>query len=112
MNPTEILKLDHEKVKALFAEYRSAEGDVESCRHIADLVFMELEVHARIEEKLFYPVLKTVLPEGSAHLIDESLKEHETVKMLIEDLRALDVTDDEFEPAFSQLTAEVQHHME
>ena len=54
----------------------------------------ELEVHALVEESVFYPAVKNKLSDGV--LIDEALKEHRAVKDLIEELKSMVVDDAEF----------------
>jgi hemerythrin superfamily protein len=52
----EILKTDHEKVLSLFKAHQSASPDEQAS--FAKQIFNELELHAAIEEELFYPALR------------------------------------------------------
>ena len=70
----------------------------------------ELEVHAVVEEDVFYPALKKELSDGV--LIDEALKEHQAVKDLIEELKGMEADDEEFGEKWSELVENVQHHVE
>ena len=56
-------------------------------KEIVDQTCAELEVHARLEEELFYPAAREVLKE--ADLIDEAEVEHNSAKALIAQLREM-----------------------
>jgi hemerythrin superfamily protein len=77
---------------------------------LAENAMAELEVHAALEEEIFYPAVKREVDDGS--MIQEALEEHQTVKQLISELRGMEEADDEFESQFSQLVENVQHHVE
>ena len=55
MNAIELLKADHAKVQELFRQYEKAG---ERSREIAEQIFTEIEIHATLEEELFYPALR------------------------------------------------------
>jgi hemerythrin superfamily protein len=82
-----LLKADHQKVRQLFAEYDAA-GDRATRRSVATLVFVELETHAQLEEHVFYPAVNEETEDGP-ELVTDSLEEHQTMKQLIQELRAI-----------------------
>jgi len=45
-------------------------------------------------------------------MINEALKEHEGVKDLIEELRAMESDDEEFDQKWSELVENVEHHVQ
>ena len=49
-----LLKDDHRKVEELFAAFEKASGDGRK-EKLARQICLELSVHARIEEEIFYP---------------------------------------------------------
>src|SRR5688572_3712695 len=55
MNAIELLKADHARVQALFRQYEAAENQAQPQRALAEQIFTALEVHAALEEELFYP---------------------------------------------------------
>lgn len=61
-----MLKADHKKVKALFAQYQEATPRKQ--QDIAQTTIQELEIHAGLEEGLIYPAIR----EGIAD--DELMK--------------------------------------
>jgi hemerythrin-like domain-containing protein len=110
-NAIELLKADHAKVKELFEQWEAAETDQRA--GIADMVFRELELHAEIEEQLFYPALRKKADEKDKELLDEALKEHQEVKETIAELKEMPADDDEeFETMFDDLIDAVSHHVE
>jgi uncharacterized membrane protein/hemerythrin superfamily protein len=121
----EMLKKDHEEVMKLFERFEGASVDEKG--GLAQHIYRELEVHATLEEEIFYPSvrdqvdLKTVL-EGEDKGTDEdesqdtediiaiSYEEHKTVKELIAQLRQLNPTSDEFKERFAEMKEAVQDH--
>jgi hemerythrin superfamily protein len=121
----EMLKKDHEEVMKLFERFEGASADEKG--GLAQHIYRELEVHATLEEEIFYPAvrdqvdLKTVL-EGEDKSADEdesqdtediiaiSYEEHKTVKELIAQQRQLNPTSDEFKERFAEMKEAVQDH--
>ena len=109
MNAIELLKADHETVAALF---RKVEATDES-QHpaIFTKIKAELDVHAHIEEVIFYPRLKA---EGTQELVDivlEGIEEHRQVKMFLREIDALADESEKFEPKLKVLIEDVEHHV-
>ena len=52
----QLLRDDHKKVKDLFKQFEDSDDKAEKKR-ICDEVIMELDVHTRIEEEIFYPAV-------------------------------------------------------
>lgn len=105
-----MLKADHRKVRDIFQQYESA-TDPKTKRKLADEACMELEVHAQLEERIFYPAVNEETDEG-ADLVKEAREEHATVKHLIEQLRGMGQDHKEFDPTFKELIQNVEHHIE
>jgi hemerythrin-like domain-containing protein len=70
-----------------------------------------IAVHAQLEENVFYPAVNEETEEGP-ELVKEALEEHETVKTLIQELRAMVPEDQEFDTQFTALMHNVEHHVE
>jgi hemerythrin-like domain-containing protein len=105
-----LLKADHQRVKDLFTQYEATDN-VETKRTLAAQVFVELEMHAQLEENVFYPAVNEETEEGP-ELVQESLSEHETVKHLIQELRGMAHDTDAFDTKFQELIQNVAHHVE
>ena len=106
----EMLKADHQKVRALCQQYQAA-SDQTTKQQIAEQVFVELETHAQLEEMVFYPAFEEAADDNGKQLIEEARQEHQTVKDLIAELRELAVTE-EFEARFRELMENVEHHVQ
>lgn len=110
----DLLKQDHKHVRKHFREFEKLDPaeDFETCEQLVARVCDELEVHASIEEELFYPAARTALAgkEGE-DLVDEAEVEHASLKMLIGELRALSPEDAKFKAHFTVLSEYVKHHV-
>ena len=105
-----MLKADHQKVRKLFEDYE-AMRERETRRSVATLVFVELETHAQLEENVFYPAVNEETEDGP-ELVKESLKEHQTMKHLIQELRDMGPDTKAFDVKFQELRRHVEHHVE
>jgi len=107
----EELKEDHKRVRQAFrqAEKLDAEEDGEELKEIVDQTCAELEVHAQLEEELFYPAARAVLKE--ADLVDEAEVEHMSAKALIAQLREMSPEDEKYAATFKVLGEYVNHHI-
>jgi hemerythrin superfamily protein len=106
---TQMIRQDHKKVEEMFKKFEQTKGGPAK-RRLAENAMTELEVHAALEEEIFYPAVKREVDAGS--MVQEALEEHQTVKQLIAELKGMAEADDEFESQFSQLVENVQHHVE
>ena len=108
--PTAIdLLLDqHREVEELFAELDEAE-DAGDCEDLGSLICDKLAIHARIEEKLFYPSVKT---EETEEMLLESVEEHLEVKRCIADLLKIPCGDYRYKATAKVLRGLVARHVE
>lgn len=111
MDPIKLLKDDHRAVKKMFRDYEKA-TDARTKQQIADKVFMELEVHAKIEEEIFYPAVREQAKSSTKEVVAEGIEEHHVMDVLISELRKLKPTQEEFDAKFKVLTENVEHHIE
>ena len=112
-NATQMLRQDHKKVKALFDKFEQGKT-VTAKRSAAEQAVSELEVHAQVEEEVFYPAVGKAIE--SSELVDEAEKEHQEAKSLISQLKKTSGRDDgegsDFEAKFSELMQAIKHHVE
>ena len=112
-NATQLLRQDHKKVKALFDKFEQGKA-ADAKRRFAMQSMNELEVHAQVEEEIFYPAVKKAIE--ARELVDEAKKEHQEAKSLIRQLKKAGDQDEgeggDFEAKFSELMKAIQHHVE
>ena len=113
MNAIELLKDDHKTVRKLLADLgetttRAAKTRTELLARIAK----EIEVHAKIEEEIFYPAFKDAAGEGDDEaMYFEALEEHHAAgDLVLPDLLATDVTSDKFSGRAKVLKEMIEHH--
>lgn len=105
----EMLEQDHRKVEALFAEFEDSDDKREQ-RRIARQICAELDVHARLEEQLFYPEAKQEVKDVKSD-INEGIVEHQAVKRLVLEISRMSAGDEFFEPKVTVLKEFVEHHV-
>ncbi len=108
MDPFELLKKDHKKVASLFEQIESASGDAKMS--IFRQLKEELDVHAHIEEAIFYPALER--EKETREITLEAYEEHRVVKDLLSQLDAATSADEEWDARLTVLKENVEHHVE
>ena len=107
----EMLKEDHDKVKKAFKEFEKLDReDTEAVQQLVDTVCEELKVHTTLEEEIFYPAVRDAIDDED--IMNEAQVEHETAKMLIEQLENMGADDPNFHATFTVLGEYVKHHIE
>jgi len=106
----EMLKQDHKRAKKAFTEFDKLSPEEQERRAtIVERTCAELEVHAVLEEEIFYPAVRHVISEPT--LIDEAEVEHKTLKMLIVELDRLEPGDEKVAASFNVLAEYTRHHI-
>jgi hemerythrin superfamily protein len=103
-----LLKADHAKVKALFAQFESARGDARKVK-LATTICSELKIHTRIEEEIFYPAAREALSDDD--MMDEANVEHQSAKELISQIEAGHPGEDMWEAKVKVLSEYINHHV-
>ncbi|MEP6945441.1 MAG: hemerythrin domain-containing protein [Acidobacteriota bacterium] len=109
MNALELLKADHQKVADLFEKAESAKPAEQ--HSLFEKINTELEIHAHIEETIFYPKLREEGNEELQDIVKEGIEEHHQVKIFLRELSALTEDSEKFEPKFTVLKEDVEHHV-
>ena len=106
----EMLKADHAKVEKAFKEFEKMDrSDTETCREAVRSVCEDLKVHTTLEEEIFYPAVREAIEDED--LLNEAAVEHETAKMLIEQLENMEPDDPNYFATFIVLGEYVMHHV-
>jgi hemerythrin superfamily protein len=102
-----LLKADHRKVEGLFADYEAAKGDGKK-KALAMQICMELTVHTKIEEDIFYPACEGKVEED---LLKEAYVEHDGAKVLIAEIEAGGPDDEFYDAKVKVLSEQIEHHV-
>ena len=84
---TEMIREDHKKVDQLYQRYNGLKEQSTEKQALAEQICHELEVHAQLEESIFYPAIQAKLGSTGTDLVGEAIKEHGEMKRLISQLR-------------------------
>lgn len=106
----ELLKKDHRQVEEWFAQF-AATDDPARKEDLAGDICRALEVHAQLEEELFYPAFLDA--GGDAGLHDAALDDHAAARALIAGIRhsAGAARDDSFDAQVKELAAMIRRHV-
>jgi len=103
-----LLKADHRTVEELFEQFERTKGDGKK-QKIALQICMELTVHTKIEEEIFYPACDGKIEED---LLKEAYVEHDGAKVLIAAIEAGGPDDEYYEAKVKVLSEQIEHHVE
>lgn len=99
-----LLTEDHRRVEQLFKQFDET-GD----RAVAEQIFLELSVHATIEEEMIYGLYSSKVDNKGAA---EARAEHQEAKDLILALESMEPGSDEFVTGMTKLKTSVLHHVD
>jgi len=102
-----LLKADHRKVEELFASFEAAKGDGKK-KALAEQICMELSVHTKIEEDVFYPACEGAVEED---LLQEAYVEHDAAKVLVAEIEAGGPDDEFYDAKVKVLSEMIEHHV-
>jgi len=124
MDAIELLKKDHRNVESLFQRFNGGggitgavkrlagtAGSPSERRSIAEKICAELDVHARIEEQVFYPAVRALRDHRLSELVSESTQEHATIKQRVAETRRSMDDEDGLQTAVDSLQECVDHHV-
>ena len=103
---TDMIRADHTRVMAHFHRYK-IDAAPQAKQALVSVICTALEIHAEIEEEIFYPAARSA---GLA-LVDDLTREHGEMRMMIGTLRSLDAGSSQFDQTFMELMRTVIHHV-
>lgn len=104
---TNMIRLDHTHVLTAFHQYEIGSSE-RLKRGLVDNVCLAIEIHAQLEEEIFYPALRVV---ADNEILRKSTPEHDEMRGLISRLRNMPVSDPAFDDTFFELMRHVMHHV-
>jgi hypothetical protein len=105
---TSMIRLDHTHVLALLRRFKPTTSQARKVA-LVENACLALEVHAQLEEEIFYPALRTLI--GPNPILDKSVPEHAQMRATIATLRALPPEGPIYDDTFRMLMREVLHHV-
>jgi hemerythrin superfamily protein len=107
-----LLKTDHAAVKKLFeSEKKLNKADGKKKEAIFNQIKAALEVHATIEEEIFYPAVKAARAENVKDEVREAYEVHKQIKSLLAQIAALTSADETYDMKIKVLMEDVEHHV-
>lgn len=112
MDATKVLKTQHDEVRDLFKKFdKLDDGDRTGRLELFHQIKKKLEIHAQIEEELFYPPLRKARDEEARQDTAEAYEEHAVIKDVLRDLSSVDPgTEEAFDATMKVLKENVEHH--
>lgn len=108
MDAVALLKADHRKVEELFEKFESAKGE-SAKQKLAQQICMELAIHTRIEEEIFYPACTGAIEDEE--LVQEAYVEHDGAKVLVAEILAGEPSNEFYDAKVKVLSEMIKHHV-
>ncbi|MFN8770883.1 MAG: hemerythrin domain-containing protein [Neisseriaceae bacterium] len=109
-NTFEPLITDHKEVKSIIEEIlNTTNKDKQKRRDLLHNLKEELTQHERIEEDSVYPILEK--KKLTHNLTKEAYEEHHVVDILLDELEALDFSDESWKAKLKVLQKSLLHHI-
>jgi hemerythrin superfamily protein len=105
---TKMIRADHSHVMVIFHRF-NAEASADKKLAIVKAACLAIEIHAQLEEEIFYPALREV--DGGNEVLAKSKPEHDEMRRLMAELREMEAGDAALDETFMSLMREVLHHV-
>lgn len=105
---TKMIRMDHSHVMTVFHRYKPDLAP-QTKEAIVGTVSLALEIHAQLEEEIFYPALRAATHNDT--VLAKSVPEHDEMRRLIGELRDMSPEDEAYDETFMSLMREVIHHV-
>ena len=108
----DMLDADHLSVHAMFQSYRElvrTRATPLQRRALAEEICMELTIHAKLEEELFYPAVRDALNDDE--LVDEAEDQHGSQREFVAQILATQPEDELYDARVAVLADYVERHV-
>jgi hemerythrin superfamily protein len=105
---TDMIRFDHSHVFVTFHQF-TQDKKPSVKKALSETICAALEIHAMLEEEIFYPVMRTI--DGDDPVLVKAPHEHGDMKRLIRELRTIPGDDDRHDRVLLELMREVIHHV-
>ncbi|MGE4243285.1 hemerythrin domain-containing protein [Ramlibacter sp.] len=104
---TTMIRHDHAEVMAAFHKFRP-DASPRTKKTLVDSICAALELHARLEEEIFYPALREV---SANEALAKSVPEHNEMRALIARVRSMGAEHRGYDDTLYELMKNVIHHV-
>lgn len=101
----DLLFMDHQKAKTLISEIRDADN-ADQIKVLFGQLYKDLVVHAKAEDAVVYPAVEPFYGDDTQELYDETAE----IETLLNELKAMPSTGDQFMAKLKQLKAMIGDH--
>jgi iron-sulfur cluster repair protein YtfE (RIC family) len=108
----DMIRADHERLTELFAQRQTGSAPSADAHTLSEQVCVELEIHSRVEEEIFYPAVRALADADTREFIDQSLEDHAFQERIITQLRGVPEQSPEYEDILNGLAEDVAVHIE
>jgi hemerythrin superfamily protein len=111
MHVFSLLHEDHENVALIFKKIDSMKSQETAQTHeqLFKELSTELELHAKVEEDIVYPVFKK--HGETRQIVEESVREHKEIDRLLSELKGMRPDDQKWMGKLGELQRKVEHHV-
>jgi hemerythrin superfamily protein len=103
------LKNDHDTVQELMQRLKKGQG-AESDQRSFETLKMEILLHAKAEEKVFYTALRQ--HREAQDMVQHATREHKQVEEMLEEMSELEPQGDQFLSRLEELRSSIEDHVE
>jgi hemerythrin superfamily protein len=105
---TDMIRFDHSHVMVTFHQYtRDKRPSVKKA--LAETICDALEIHATLEEEIFYPVMRPKAHDQ--RVMEKSEPEHDEMRSVIAEIRRTDPKSPRYDDLVFELMRDVVHHV-
>ena len=105
---TSMIRMDHTHAVSVYHQYTQYKSP-RTRQALAETLCLALEIHAQLEEEIFYPAMQRV--ELDEPVLRKSVPEHDEMRRLIGKLRASSPHADDYDDTVAELMRDVLHHV-
>ncbi|MBD1874424.1 hemerythrin domain-containing protein [Nodosilinea sp. FACHB-131] len=101
----DLIFMDHQKARTLISEIRNADN-ADQIKALFGQLYKDLVVHAKAEEAVVYPAVQPFYGDDTQELFDETAE----IETILNELKAMPSTGDEFMAKLKELKAMIGDH--
>ena len=105
---TDMIRFDHSNVMVTFHQYTKDKSPTVK-KALGDTICTALEIHATLEEEVFYPVMRDI--DKGEPFIHKAEPQHNDMRRMIAELRRTSASDPRYDKVLLELMRDVIHHV-